>query len=73
MRLVPENQHEEELLSVATRHTRLINAFIHIVAGAALLGSLDELRWFLMEWTKSQGIQSTVVDATWCADRLVAE
>ncbi len=68
MRLVPENQHEEELLSVATRHTGLINAFIHIVAGAALLGSLEELRWFLLDWTESQSIQSTVDDVTWCAD-----
>jgi hypothetical protein len=64
MRLVPENQHEEELLSVASKYTRLMSAFIHIVARAALLGSLDDLRWFLMDWTESHSIQSNVGGGT---------
>jgi len=54
MRLIPENQHEDELARVATQHMGLINAFIHILAGASLLGTIDCLRSRLIDWVESQ-------------------
>jgi hypothetical protein len=51
MRLIPESQYE--LARVATQHMGLINAFIHIVAGAALLVTIDCLRYCLIDWAES--------------------
>jgi hypothetical protein len=57
MRLIPENQYEDELARVATQHMGLINAFIHIVAGVAILVTIDCLRYCLIDWAESQNSQ----------------
>jgi len=57
MRLIPENQYGDELARAATQHMGLTKAFIHIVPGAALLVTIDCLRYCLIDWAESQNSQ----------------
>ena len=58
MYIVTDNEHEEELVKIATRHVTLINAFMRIVAGASLLVGSNRSSW-CMDYLNGRQIRLT--------------